>query len=1070
MDWNNEQIAAIEARNANILVSAGAGSGKTAVLTQRIASLIQEGAQITDFLIITFTKAAAGEMRERIRQVLEELGRYDQRDLLPIANISTIHAFCHQLISEHFETVGLAAKTHLIDDMLQVTLQDTAMQNTLAFLYEDPTYCALAQRLSPNNDEELQRILLAIYTFTACKPDGLNAYTHLNQQYLAGNLQPIADCLTGYVCDLLHAAVQSYDRFLEKEPLEEKLNALLSADRQSLQNAINQLSEDALANLSFGRRPSIKDEELLMQVDTLRKQVKNAVKQAKIMLQSLACDDRQVYEDIDLLLQAVTLFSQEYQKLKQDRNALDYHDLERYALEILQDETVAQSYQKKFAYLFMDEYQDTNEMQEAIISRIKRENNLFMVGDMKQSIYRFRMADPSIFFHKYQAYQSTGKNRKIQLFRNYRSSANILNCINDLFAVLLTTGAPLYDQDAYLKTDVHPGGQPVEIHVLEKGATHLTDVEQEARFVAQKIIALHEEGCAYADMAILLRNISGGPGHLFQQILQSYGIPASLSLASTDHTFVEISVFLNYLRLIDNKQNDLALLSVLYSPISPFTLEDMMAVRKGQKGSYYQCLRNYMKQHKDGLSQKIERFLEQFARFKQLSRQMPLEQFLSVVLEQTGYLTHLATAKQSKDKINAVYQLISFAHTFEEQGYHGLYPFLLFEERLKDTGHVIESTPVASEKDAVTILSVHKSKGLEYPVVFVSRLNIRPVKSQYGDLFTHKDLGVGLRYMDRAHRAKADVSLTHAIALQNQYDSLDEELRVLYVAMTRAKERLFLTGLTSDLEKLRQGLDEPVDRFTLLKHNNLLKILLHGQQQSAKCGDWRLFWHAAEQQSPAAEPCQKPVQLVPSPNPEIDAILSQPVITNRTPVATKVSVSELVKKEYTSQPKKAKTETDAAKEGTLLHSVIAHLLPGDTVDSLMQRLLIHGYYPPEELALMDKTLISTLMTSPLYQRMQAAQICYREKPFVLLVTPEDGWTEQDALIQGVIDCAFLENDQWVIVDYKSDRISRDIENEVKRRYQDQLDLYAKALSTLTGKPVSEKIVYLLRKSKEISLA
>lgn len=1072
MNWNKQQHKAIYDDDCNILVAAGAGSGKTAVLTQRILRLLEEHPEldITNFAVLTFTNKAAGEMRERIAKGLSAApGQRRQLDLLPLASISTIHGFCKQIIDENFEVLSLPAKMKIMDPMLIASLKDQALDYALEELFQSEAFRRFAAKLAPNEDAPLREMILGVMALAARKEKGHEDIRQINQTYLSGDLSMLRTQVEQGAKSKLRYVKARYDQFdvglLEGSEKAQKQRLLEMAN---LNKALELLELDRLEQilpyLTFGRKERCSNQ-ANEQLKPLREEAKALCEQVGeliVLLQEAECDD---FADNALLLEAAACYREHYQKIKLAQRLMDFDDMERFAYEILQDEQAAREYRARYAYVFIDEYQDTSELQEAILRRVSREDNLFMVGDYKQSIYGFRSADPTIFLDKYHGYAAAGKDRRIELNVNYRSSKNILDFVNDVMSVLMNQGQKNYPKDAFLTPGQSEDGAPVEICLLEKQETdsRVTDAEKEAAFIAQKMRELQAQGYAYGDMAILLRKTNGEP---YQKMLERYGIPVELSQENGGLDDVELGVFVCLLELVDNRQNDIPLVTVLYSSFVGLDLDALIAIREelkqNKQATYFERILCYMQTHADSTAQKLGDLFAMIDEFKLKSRQMSIEQLLAIMLEKTGYIDFLGTLPGGDEKIGHMQQLLQFAKTYQSQQRQGLGKFLEF---LKSSELHFGSQPSSGE--AVHVMTIHKSKGLEFPVVFVAGMDYL-LKHDYNSdtLLTHSRFGIGLHYYSPQISAKAQTLLREVITQSKQQEDIDEELRLLYVALTRAKQKLYLTG------KTKKAL--PTGSLTRndLAGGRMLHLIVQALEYYPAVSNFSIQ-QVDQVELPGLLPASKK-KMRPQNDPAIDEILSGKELEQRLQVITKKSVSEMTKGEQSAEPVFSSDTAgeDARRRGTLVHHILSLRQKGEGIEDLLRRLHTGQYFSEKDRELIDQKvhqMLERYWKSALRVRMEEAERLYQEKPFVLVLSAQEDGEPEDTLVQGIIDVLFWEQEGYVLVDYKTDYIKAGIEQEVRRRYSRQLELYAKAVTRLTGQPVKEKIIYLLRSGQEIKI-
>lgn len=885
--WTSEQQKVIDLRERNILVSAAAGSGKTAVLVERIISMITQESSPIDIdklLIVTFTNAAASQMRERISEAIEQkleeepsnVHLQKQATLVHNAYITTIHSFCLRVIRNHFNKIDLDPSFRIGDEGELKLLKNDILEKVLEKHYEEKEeefFHFVESYSTGKTDKDLENMILQLYQFAMSYPwpnewlaqcvrqYQLESFKELEEsdwyQYIVANIQITMQEMIEQMEQLIDISLSSdgpymYEPLLKEE--KEMLSRLLQANTyEEYDRAFNQLA--------FGRLSSKKDETVSV---TLREVVKKQRDSIKKSINSLkeryfyATPD-QVLEDIqkcgksvEVLAKLTTEFIEEYQNAKMDKNLVDYNDLEHFALHILVEKEektwrpseAAMEYQDIFEEVMIDEYQDSNLVQEMLLKSVSREsiqkNNVFMVGDVKQSIYKFRLARPELFMEKYNTYSlADSKLQRIDLDKNFRSRQEVLDGTNFIFHQIMreSIGGIDYNKECalYLGGDYPQASNErdyeVEAMVIDLDSAQednsknmlledkdYTAKELEAKAIAKRIKELvsgktgeriidkktkQYREIRYHDIVILLRTMSGW-AETFTSILMAEGIPAHTSSQTGYFSTIEVTTLLNLLRVIDNPLQDIALAAVLKSPIVSLSGEELAIMRATYRElSLYEGSKKYSLEGQEAnLKNKLYYFFEQIEQFRKLAVYTPIHDLIWHILEETNYARFVATMPGGEQRKANLDMLIEKAIAFESTSYKGLFHFVRYIENLQkydvDFG---EAEMVNENDDTVRIISIHKSKGLEFPVVFVSGMgksfNNQDARAK---LIMHPDLGIGADYIDYEQRVKAPTLIKKAIQKQIQMENLAEELRVLYVALTRAKEKLILTGALAKLE------------------------------------------------------------------------------------------------------------------------------------------------------------------------------------------------------------------------------------------------------------------------------
>ena len=923
VSWTTEQQQVIDLRNRNILVSAAAGSGKTAVLVERIVKIITDKnhpVDIDHLLIVTFTNAAAAEMRERIGNAIEKALDEQPGDehllrqltLIHNAQITTIDSFCLYVVRNHFHEIDLEPNFRIGDEGELKLLREDVLGRVLEQNYEEPSEAFsdfVEGYASGRTDAALNEMILQLYEFSRSYPwpekwldSFVGAYSIETREELdrAEWLAP----LTENICFVLKDCEQLLKQALAITQQDDGPDMYEKAVQSDLEKyeGLSRLTSfcelsGALSDIKYDRLASSRgfegDPDKLELVKSLRELAKDVVK--KLCRQYFFCSPEMMIEQLErtepMLEEVVRLtkqFADEFAAAKRRKNLVDFHDVEHFALQILVDEETekakktAEEFRDTFEEIMIDEYQDSNEVQETLLRSISREergeNNIFMVGDVKQSIYRFRLARPELFMKKYDSYSlEESTTQRIDLHKNFRSREEVLTCTNDIFYKIMarSLGNVEYDAEAAL----YPGASyPVsadfipEILLADSNDELLEDTELtdkktlEAKIVAEEIKHLMKtqpvtdkaagtlRAARYSDIVILLRSLSGWADSLVE-VLNENGIPAHTVSSTGYFSTVEVQTVLSMLRLLDNPRQDIPMAAVLRSPMAGLTDEEL-AVLRLEDGSvpFHEAVlelaeglyeedgqkeisdseadseadqkqgRNADGKKEDDIEttahRKLLKFYKKYRQLRQLVPDTPIHELIEIILRETGYGHYVAAMPAGNRRTANLNMLLEKAAAYEKTSYKGLFHFVRYIDELQkydvDFG---EADMVGENEDVVRIMSIHKSKGLEFPIVIVSGMgknfNKQDTRSK---MVLHPELGIGLDYMDGKKRIKSPTIAKKAIAKQIDLENLGEELRVLYVALTRAKEKLILTGTLKDapekLEFFRQqaNLSKAADR------------------------------------------------------------------------------------------------------------------------------------------------------------------------------------------------------------------------------------------------------------------
>ena len=891
--WTNEQLQAIQEKDSNILVAAAAGSGKTAVLVERIIhKIIDEQMDIDKILVVTFTNAAASEMRERILEAIykkleenpENVHLQRQIILLNKASICTIHSFCLDVIHNHFYEIDLPsnfkiADTAEIDLLKQEVLDDLFEQK---YTENDKDFIELLENYTNyRGDEALQELVLKIYKFIQSSPFPLK-WLQEKLELLKIEDKDISQTIWGKLIiqaveDDIQESIMQLETVKSKMalyPEMAKFYQKICEDLIILKDLQNYNSWDELyiklLNFNFSKWPVDKKVTNDLKEDSkeIRDKVKKHIKEKTAKL--LSCSQEQAVKDLKIitpilekLANLVTEFTKNFAEKKKEKNCIDFNDIEHFALKILLDENnnpteVAKKYKEKFEEIAIDEYQDSNLVQEAILTSISKGNNIFMVGDVKQSIYKFRQARPELFLQKYDEYKNKEEktqedNLKIQLFRNFRSRQNILNITNLVFESIMSKelGDINYNENEYLNYGAnYPEPEEIknyagiaELDIIdlkedesitafegeedEEEQERVEDDVLEAKFVANKIQELlnsdymvFDKKQGYRtirpkDIVILLRATSN-LSPIYEKELSDLELPVFSDTSGTYLDTVEIQTILSVLKIIDNPLQDIPLVVVLRSSICNFTDNDLITIRLTDRNcNFYEALIKTRLICDGDLKNKIESFLEKLEKWKSISQYMPLDEFIWQIYLDTGYYQYVGLLPNGAMRQANLKTLFEKAKQYEKASFKGLFNFIQFIDKLKkQNGDLASAKLIGENEDVIRIMSIHKSKGLEFPVVFLCNSHKKFNMQDLNDnILLHQDIGFGPTIMDTTRKIKYSSIAKDAIKLKMKQETLSEEQRILYVALTRAKEKLYITGRSKDFTKYVQDKNKVLEMY-----------------------------------------------------------------------------------------------------------------------------------------------------------------------------------------------------------------------------------------------------------------
>lgn len=1211
MAWTNEQQAAIDSRGQTLLLSAAAGSGKTAVLVERIIRRLLDKEypiDITELLVVTFTKAAAAEMRDRIGTALMKAlsetkdPRVErQLALLPSAQISTLHAFCQHVIRKYFYTIDLDPAFSIAGEEELNLLRRQVLEDVFLSYYEDDEKASILYPLadmfgSDRGDDILMDTVSRMYTYARSLAwpehwlkEAARAYdvapdAVIDDMVWAG---PIKDA----VRRILEEDAHLYDGVLyhlrQREafaPACDTFVAEQAALRQAAQaRSWNDLSRFVRA-IDFPRLKSLRklsddDKAVWERCKKVRDDVKkDVIKTLQSVYFSATPEEwldgmRAMKPIMDGLVTLTLDFAKAYGAAKKEKGWIDFSDLEHFCLQILLapdaspehpvPSAAAEELRSQYEEVFIDEYQDTNGVQELITRLVSGEDNRFMVGDIKQSIYRFRLADPTLFLEKYQSFSRDEKavQRCIDLGRNFRSVPVVLDAVNAVFSRAMTAEAAGMDYGEREKLyagrqapdDERWIGGPVEVDIVptpsdEEDDDGSTAFEKECRFIAGRIgellasgrMAARKDGTleplSYRHIVVLLRSMAGKADVLIQA-LQEGGIPSYAEQSGGYFAAVEVQVMLALLRCIDNPEQDLAMAAVLRSPLVGLDETALAGVRLAGDGTLWQNLPAFVASLPDGVDEKedLQQFMAAFDSWRTYSRRHGVAELLQRLYDDTAYVDFVGAMPGGDVRQANLKALYDRALQYEEAGFRGLFRYLQLMDKMKEDGLDLAPAKVVSEKeDVVRIMSIHKSKGLEFPVVFVADMgkafNRRDTQDQ---ILFHNRLGIGLKQYDPEWRMSYPTLIWSGIAAQLRWEGTAEEERILYVAMTRARDQLILTGHSSHIDRdwqrwtSRLNPAQAKSYFDWVMPAALAPFGAKADADYARPGAaWQdAVWQVriaravpagtVEEGAYDGEPRLEALRrgdLTGTPVPSwLDEQLSwQYAYPQAVRIAAKFSVSE-VKRRYQelhsdelqdeaalSVPAAAVIPTapgeddafaalppwlageeaavSGAQRGTALHKALQYITPAaDQTTATLRReidaFVRQGLLSREEAKLVYVPVLAAFCQSDIGRRMAESPELHREYPFTVLLAGGDPLPETETgeqiLIQGVIDCLFREDDAWILVDYKSDRL--ETADAFRSRYAVQLALYKRAVEQITHRPVEEMYIYSLHLQQEIRL-
>lgn len=1163
MHWTDEQRDAIESRHENLLLAAAAGSGKTTVLVERVRRLIDEGADISNMLIVTFTRAAAADMRSSLIKKLTEAAHTDskyrpQAEAAEYAGISTIHAFCIDVLREYFQHAGVDPAFRVADSAEEAILRDKALDEAMNAVYAEggEDWRALAENRAP---DQVRALTLKMYLFVMNRPrpwewlDEAIARLERGEDIWSPILLSAARRLLSDAAVLADDAwaMCRNDEFIEPYLKTatadcELIAGMLAMDYETLRGA--------LSKPSFARLATIKgaaDDPQAKAYRETRESVKALVKKAgeklSLSLGEALEDLPSSAAEVRALRDIVRRLDEEYTRLKDERSLLTFGDLERRTFRALENDEVAASLRERYTHIFVDEYQDVSDIQEAILTRIAREDNLFFVGDVKQSIYRFRSAEPTLFQRRFECYARHEGGRLVLLNSNFRSRAGILNFTNAVFAHAMQGGESeiVYDERAYLQYGASYQGDdaPVELTLIAPDAEEETDdtsdaseeeseaarlirdmkdAEVEALAAARRIRELlgtptydAKAGgfrpLRYRDFVILTRQARDVAAQILA-VLKREGIPAYADVSGGYLDVVEVRVAVALLRLIENRRRDVEWIAVLRSPAMGLKSEELSRLRvRHPEGGYCDAVAHYAAHEEDELAQRLRAMLNRLDEWRMRSRAMPLPSFIFDVLRESGLYACVGAMPGGAQRQANLEILCDRAAAYEAAQAGGLTGFMNYLEQMTVSRQDMGEAHILGENDdVVRIMTVHKSKGLEFPVVFGLLLG-RPfnTRASRDELLMHRELGVGLRHVDNRLVSRRDVLPRLAAAQKQLSENMAEEMRILYVLLTRARDRLILLGSSTKMD--RQLKRSALSIKTPMTPSSWLDILLPAVmtmpggesllggavQEAAPAVAVRLMTRAelsAGEETAAQNAGRLFDEAAASPPDEelLEAYRWRYPYEGDVMIPRKLTASGLGGEldgaahppELLERPAfmlETPEDMTGAERGTATHTALQKLdlsalsgLTGEGIHACIVRQLNDmtdsGVLTAAMRAVIRPRMLTDFFTDGPGARLLRAQTVHREWMFTLKMSARealDADSDESVLVQGSIDCCFIEEDEWVLLDYKTD--STDDEQVIRARYETQLRLYERALRVLTGHPVRETLICLLRSGRTIRL-
>ena len=1141
------------------------------MLVERIINkIINEDVDIDKLLIVTFTNAAASEMRQRILEALyKKIEENEQNEnlqkqilLLNKANISTIHAFCLEVIKNYFYEIGISSNFRVGDTGEVELLKQEALEDTFEELYEEKNkeFINLVNIYSGyRDDNNLKELILKIYNYAQSMPYPLKWINENVEKFKSkGNIDFSKTVWGKILVENLKEELEGLIEELENLSKKLKENSDLTKYYLVVLNDIERLKEiqnnekwdeiyNSLLNFKFVTWPreaktdcELKDTAKEKR-DSIKERVKAISKKIFTYTSKEANEDiNSMYKTLKSIESVIIKFDNKFYQNKREKNIIDFGDIEHFALNILLKEEngefiptdIAKMYQEKFNEIAVDEYQDSNLVQEYILNSISKNNNIFMVGDVKQSIYKFRGARPELFLEKYENYKLSEnenkcmENTKIQLFQNFRSRENILKFTNHIFENIMSKkiGDIEYNEEEYLnpsakfeETSKNVGGK-IELDIIDLKEKEdeeetpneiLEKNEIEAKFVADRINKLLKEDyyifdkkegyrkLTYKDIVILLRTTSNIAA-LYEKELNKLEIPVFSDTGTDYFETEEIQIILALLKIIDNPNNDIPLVTVLRSQICGFTDNELIEIRLNSKDtSFYNALLEFASiEEKTNLKGKVLNFLSKLEEWQTKQEYLALDELIWYLCETTGFYDYISTTPNGELKTANLKLLFEKAGDYEKASFKGLYNFINYIDKIKNSGgDGISAKLIGENENVVRIMSIHKSKGLEFPVVFLcgtgKQFNFQDLNDS---ILLHQDIGFGPKVIDYERKIEYNTLAKEAIRIKLLNETLSEEMRLLYVALTRAKEKLIITGFDKNLEKSIQNKEN-----ITLGINNIRKAksylewleLVYLNKNLKEILDVNYFNknEIKEEKNKEENLFSKTLnKFLVSSNKEdfekVDELLAWKYeYEESTILQAKTAATKITHKEQNNQMENIKEpkfleetkKLTSSQIGTLMHLIMQKLdfkkeCTQENIQDLIQELIAKNIITENEAKYINIKQIIEFGKSNLFKELKNAKQLQKEQPFYIYLDSKEVYVSKQnekILVQGIIDLYYInENDELVLVDYKTDYLQN--EQELINKYKDQLNLYKTALEKALGRKVNKALIYSLYLNKEIN--
>ena len=1172
-EWTKNQQAAIDARGEQVLVSAAAGSGKTAVLTERVKNILSDEkipCSPTEILVVTFTKAAAGEMRERIAKALKDeinnnpskkMYLKKQINLLPTADICTMDSFCAKIVRENFNLAEMSSDFQIIDKSDLEVLKKEYINEVLDELYEteDESFSLLKSFfMTERDDSKLEEIILRLCFFSEAYPSPKKWLTEVSESFnpeLDVNETVFAEQMYYYFELMLDYWKQSIMLILKqlKEEINEEndytniadnnisiLDELIHAVKEKRwDDLVNNMRDNPIVKYSSPKKSTPLYKELNAVMGDCKKEIDEIISKGLPTTSEHKKDCELLYPVVKKLCEAVNMFAKKLIAKKQELNSYDFYDILHKCIDLLvefnSDGTVsktafAEELTEKYKEILIDEYQDTNEAQNILFEIISKDNkNFYCVGDVKQSIYRFRRATPTVFMdlkEQLPVYDGTfNKPTQIILEKNFRSRNDITQCVNFIFSQLMSKeiGDIKYDENEYLYCGAeYPEtvGEKIDLHILDSVSLSSEESQKrEAKYIAKFIKNTVESGslvkgenglrpAKYDDFCIIARSFKGNLDYYIDE-LSELGIPSVFEGGEISPQSKEISLLVSLIKTVNNPLLDVPLVSVMLSPLFGFTSDELAEIRLiNKKSDIYTCVLEYAKEN-----EKAKSFIRKLDFYRNMAASYPIYDFVKLLIDDTAISEIFMSTNNGEERYNSIQSILKTAENFSNTGRYGLSSYVRYLDSVIQNNAFTNIG--ASASSGVKIMTIHKSKGLEFPYVILANcskaFNFRDTMEP---LLVSREAGVGLKIRDDERFTKYDTLSTIANEKALKISAVSEELRILYVALTRAKENIvFVCSINS--KKSKDRISSPLyfyddagkrrfNPFSVYKYMNFSEwicsaFVFHEKAKALRefvgmttieklenCFPLKVVVETDCDLSGAVEEEQKETlvnvnyDLLKQIRERAEYIYPYDELST---VLAKINASSVEKhiarREFfaSKKPKFSDEKTTGAKRGTAVHKFLElcdFKNANNNFEAEISRLISEFKLTEDEISVIDKSDIEKFFNEDVGERLLKSNEVYKEYEFSVLKNAGEFYPDlpenlknEKIVVQGKFDCAFVEPDGAVLIDYKTDKITD--EETLVSIYKGQLEVYKSALEECIEIPVKETYIYSFKIGKFIKI-